>query len=154
MAALASDYVRVKRRSTSIFLYVNFTDTAPEVRAKLNAVTKVPVNEIKLYLDAGGEVTLDENKTLAEQKVENDQEMFMVYKKEGARAARRGRAPAQAERPVLCAQAATSGKRSSCRRRVTLLWAANAWTVWCMRWRGFVWPGLLYRRSSRCSRYG
>ena len=69
LGMLSSEYVRVKRKNTTVFLYVNFTDTASEVRAKINAVTKVPVSEIKLYLDSSGEVALDENKTLAEQKV-------------------------------------------------------------------------------------
>ena len=122
----SSDYVRVKRRNTTIFLYVNFTDTAPEVRAKINAVTKVPVNEIKLYLDSSGEVSLDENKTLAEQKVrrarepqphatrerggslaqvENDQEMFMVYKKEGALARPARDCPHPRLNARLCAHA-------------------------------------------------
>ena len=67
--AVVSDYVRVKRKSTSIFLYIVATDTATELKAKLNAITKVPMGDMKLYIDKNGDIPLDENKSLADQKV-------------------------------------------------------------------------------------
>jgi len=80
---VASDYVRVKRKKTTIFLYVDQTDTAHDLRAKVNLITKVPTTDIKFYLDRNGELLIDEHKSLADLKVENDQELYMVYKKEG-----------------------------------------------------------------------
>ena len=111
-----SMYVRVKRKKTAIFLMVEPTDTASDLKIKIHHITKVATTDMKLYLDAKGEVQLDENKSLADQKarrlagqraaqflrcaaaprpprlrrranlaaqIDNDQEMFMVYKKEG-----------------------------------------------------------------------
>ncbi len=79
-----ADFVRVKRRNTTTFLYFKPTHTALDVKANLHVVLHVPILDMRLYLDANGEVPLDENKTLAQQKVENDQELFLVYRKEGA----------------------------------------------------------------------
>jgi hypothetical protein len=63
-----SDYVRVKRRNTTIFLYVVMSDTASDVRAKISAVNKVPASDMRLFLDKNGEIPLDEKKSLADQK--------------------------------------------------------------------------------------
>ncbi|KAL1510519.1 hypothetical protein AB1Y20_006822 [Prymnesium parvum] len=81
---ISSDYVRVKRKKTTIFLYVEQTDTCHDLRAKVNLITKVPTSDIKFYLDRNGELPIDEHKSLADMKVENDQELYMVYKKEGS----------------------------------------------------------------------
>mmetsp|Transcript_6209 Transcript_6209/g.19879 ORF Transcript_6209/g.19879 Transcript_6209/m.19879 type:complete len:102 (-) Transcript_6209:301-606(-) len=78
----AQDYVRVKRRNTIIFLYVQLSDTASDLRQKLSAISKVDAAEMKLFLDKNGDVPLDEKKSLADQKVENDQEIFLVYRTE------------------------------------------------------------------------
>ena len=64
-----SDYVRIKRKNTTIFLYVLLSDTAGDVRAKISAVNKVPVSDIRLFLDKNGDIPLDEKKSLADQKV-------------------------------------------------------------------------------------
>ena len=87
----SSDYVRVKRKNTTIFLYICGTDSAHEVRAKVSTVTKVPVHDIKLYLDANGEVGLDENKTLAEQKVRRLRRLARRARCTHARPSRRAR---------------------------------------------------------------
>ena len=87
----SSDYVRVKRKNTTIFLYICSTDSAHEVRAKVSTVTKVPVHDIKLYLDANGEVGLDENKTLAEQKVRRLRRLARRARCTHARPSRRAR---------------------------------------------------------------
>jgi len=63
-----SDYVRVKRKNTTIFLYVVLSDTASDVRAKISAVTKVPATDMRLFLDKNGDVPIDEKKSLADQK--------------------------------------------------------------------------------------
>ena len=65
-----TDYVRVKRKMTTIFLYATLaTDTVHDLRARVNHVTKVPTGEIKFFLDKSGELQLDENKSLQDQKV-------------------------------------------------------------------------------------
>lgn len=63
-----SDYVRVKRRNTTIFLYVLMSDTARDVRAKISAVNKVSPTDMRLFLDKNGDIPLDEKKSLADQK--------------------------------------------------------------------------------------
>ena len=69
-AAESSEYVRVKRKRQTIFLYANMPiDTVHDLRARANLVTKVPTSEMRFFLDESGEVLLDENKTLKEQKV-------------------------------------------------------------------------------------
>ena len=66
---ITSDYVRVKRKKTTIFLYVDQADTAHDLRAKVNAIMKVPTTDIKFYLDRNGELPIDEHKSLADMKV-------------------------------------------------------------------------------------
>lgn len=66
--AITSDYVRVKRKNVTIFLFVQLIDTAAEVRAKISAVNQVAVNDMRLFLDKNGDVPLDEKKSLADQK--------------------------------------------------------------------------------------
>jgi len=80
---VSSNYVRVKRKKTTIFLYVDSADTSHDLRAKINQIMKVPTTDIKFFLDRNGELPIDEHKSLADMKVENDQELFMIYKKEG-----------------------------------------------------------------------
>ena len=63
-----SMYVRVKRKKTAIFLMVEPTDTASDLKIKIHHITKVATTDMKLYLDAKGEVQLDETKSLADQK--------------------------------------------------------------------------------------
>jgi len=81
---ITSDYVRVRRQKTTIFLWVDPADTSTDLKAKIHKITKVPAADMKLFIDKTGDVVLDENKSLADQKVDNDQELFMVYRKEGA----------------------------------------------------------------------
>lgn len=111
-AAPPSDHVRIKRKKTTIFLYMESDATVHDLRAKVNHITKVPTSDIKFFVDKDGEIVVDENKTLAEQKVRNwppahtpreatasesrartplsqiqcDDVVYMVYRKEGARA--------------------------------------------------------------------
>ena len=66
--AVSSDYVRIKRKKTTIFLYVDQTDTSHDLRAKVNLITKVPVSDIKFFLDRNGELPIDEHKSLADMK--------------------------------------------------------------------------------------
>ena len=69
-AAAPSDYLRVKRKRTTIFLYAELaSDTVHDLRAKVNLITKVPTTDIRFFIDIAGEIALDEHKTLADQKV-------------------------------------------------------------------------------------
>ena len=63
-----SDYVRVRRKKTTIFLWADPADTAVDLKAKIHKITKVPAVDMKLFIDKNGEVVLDDNKSLADQK--------------------------------------------------------------------------------------
>lgn len=63
-----SDYVRVRRKKTTIFLWADPADTAIDLKAKIHKITKVPAVDMKLFIDKNGEVVLDDNKSLADQK--------------------------------------------------------------------------------------
>ena len=65
---ITSDYVRVRRKKTTIFLWVDMSDTATDLKAKIHKITKVPAVDMKLFIDKNGEIVLDENKPLADQK--------------------------------------------------------------------------------------
>jgi len=81
----STDYVRVKRKKTTIFLYVELTgDTVHDLRAKVNHITKVPTTDIKFFIDQLGEMAVDENKTLTDQKIQSDDVLYMIYRKEGS----------------------------------------------------------------------
>jgi len=82
-AAPPSDHVRIKRKKTTIFLYMESDATVHDLRAKVNHITKVPTSDIKFFIDKDGEIVVDENKTLAEQKIQSDDVVYMVYRKEG-----------------------------------------------------------------------
>ena len=56
-----SDYVRVRRKKTTIFLWADPADTAVDLKAKIHKITKVPAVDMKLFIDKNGEVVLDEN---------------------------------------------------------------------------------------------
>ncbi|KAL7193505.1 hypothetical protein ACSBR2_025172 [Camellia fascicularis] len=64
-------YIRVKRSKTTYFLQCEPTETILDIKQKLHALIDQPVNDQRLILMATGEV-LDDSKTLADQKVEND----------------------------------------------------------------------------------
>ncbi|XP_028114109.1 polyubiquitin 9 isoform X2 [Camellia sinensis] len=64
-------YIRVKRSKTTYFLQCEPTETILDIKQKLHVLIDQPVNDQRLILMATGEV-LDDSKTLADQKVEND----------------------------------------------------------------------------------
>lgn len=66
---LPTDYLRVKRKKTTIFLYLEPTDTIHDLRARINHITKVPTTDVRFFIDINGEVEVVENKSLADQKV-------------------------------------------------------------------------------------
>ena len=64
-----TDYIRVKRKKVTIFLYMEPGDTVHDLRARVNHITKVPTTDVKFFIDINGEVPVDENKSLSDQKV-------------------------------------------------------------------------------------
>lgn len=76
--------MRVKRKRTTIFLYMETSDTVHDLRARINHITKVPTTDVKFFIDKEGEIALDENKTLADQKISCDDVLYMIYRKEGS----------------------------------------------------------------------
>ena len=83
-ATVPTDYVRIKRKRTTIFIYIEpKIDTVHDLRARINHITKVPTTDLKFFQDKEGEIPLDELKCLDDQKIANDDVLYMVYKKEG-----------------------------------------------------------------------
>ncbi|GAQ85952.1 ubiquitin family protein [Klebsormidium nitens] len=74
-----SMYVRVKHKKVTYFLHVEPSDSILEVKEKLQALSEQPVDQQRLTLVSTGQV-LEDGKTLAEQKVENDAVVALQYK--------------------------------------------------------------------------
>lgn len=70
-------YVRVKRLKSTYFLQVESNETVLEVKQKVQALTDQPADEQRLHLDG---VNLEDAKSLAEVKVENDAILALTYK--------------------------------------------------------------------------
>lgn len=62
-------YVRVKRHKTTIFLSVEPTETILECKEKIQSLLDISADTMRLYMDNN---VLDDMRTLAELKVEND----------------------------------------------------------------------------------
>ncbi|XP_031499318.1 uncharacterized protein LOC116263718 isoform X1 [Nymphaea colorata] len=74
-------YIRVKRHKTTYFLQCDPTETILDVKQKLHSLIDHVTSNQRLILLATGE-TLDDNKTLAEQKVENDAIVALTLRKD------------------------------------------------------------------------
>lgn len=74
-------YIRVKRSKTTYFLQCDPTETILEIKQKLLALIDQPVSDQRLILVGTGEV-LDDSKTLADQKVENDAVVALTLRKD------------------------------------------------------------------------
>jgi len=70
-------YVRVKRLKSTFFLHVESNETMLEVKQKVQALTDQPADEQRLFLDGA---PLEDAKSLAEMKVENDAVLALTYK--------------------------------------------------------------------------
>ncbi|CAM6103215.1 unnamed protein product [Calypogeia fissa] len=64
-------FIRVKRKKTTYFLHCDPTETVLEIKQKIQALSDNPVDCQRLIL-LSSQLVLEDNKTLAEQKVEND----------------------------------------------------------------------------------
>mmetsp|Transcript_15064 Transcript_15064/g.45601 ORF Transcript_15064/g.45601 Transcript_15064/m.45601 type:complete len:105 (-) Transcript_15064:117-431(-) len=84
MANLIPMYVRVKRKSQTIFLTVEKSDTALSVKQKLGEIVDVGASSIKLFTakdDAGSEF---QDTAYVDTFVDNDAVLYMVLKKDGS----------------------------------------------------------------------
>lgn len=74
-------YIRVKRSKTTYFLQCDATETILDIKQKVHALIDQPVNDQCLILMETGKV-LDDSKTLADQKVENDAVVALTLRKD------------------------------------------------------------------------
>lgn len=74
-------YIRVKRDKTTYFIQCDPTETTLDIKQKLHTLIDQPVNDQRLILVGGGEV-LEDSKTLADQKVENDAVVALTLRKD------------------------------------------------------------------------
>uniref|UniRef100_A0A453AXF7 Ubiquitin-like domain-containing protein n=1 Tax=Aegilops tauschii subsp. strangulata TaxID=200361 RepID=A0A453AXF7_AEGTS len=77
---LASMYIRVKRNKTTYFIQCDPTETILNIKQKLQSITDHPPNNQRLILLATNNI-LDDSKTLADQKVENDAVVALALRK-------------------------------------------------------------------------
>ncbi|CAL1414983.1 unnamed protein product [Linum trigynum] len=75
-------YIRVKRIKTTYFIQCDPTEKVLEIKQKLNVLTEQAVNDQRLILMPSGEV-LEDSKSLADQKVENDAVVALTLRKDG-----------------------------------------------------------------------
>ncbi|KAF9615648.1 hypothetical protein IFM89_025598 [Coptis chinensis] len=82
MSLVSAMYIRVKREKTTYFLQCDPTETVLDIKHKLFGLIDKPVSDQRLVLVATAEV-LDDAKTLADQKVENDAVVALTLRKGG-----------------------------------------------------------------------
>ncbi|KAK7815707.1 ubiquitin-like protein [Quercus suber] len=75
-------YIRVKRSKTTYFIRCDPTETVLDIKEKLQVLIDQPVNNQRLILVGTGEV-LEDSKTLADHKVENDSVVALTLRKGG-----------------------------------------------------------------------
>ncbi len=79
-------YIRCKRTNQTVFLYVDPTDSISAVKKKLSAIINTPAENILLLAsDSTSKPLEDENKTVAENKIENDSILYWIQKKDGGK---------------------------------------------------------------------
>ncbi|XP_073045865.1 polyubiquitin 9-like [Primulina eburnea] len=74
-------YIRVKREKTTYFLQCVPSETILQIKEKLQELTDQPANNQRLILMSNREV-LDDSKSLADQKVENDAVVALTLRKD------------------------------------------------------------------------
>ncbi|KAK9275738.1 hypothetical protein L1049_023007 [Liquidambar formosana] len=74
-------YIRVKRSKTTYFIQCDPTESILDIKQKLHALIDQPANDQRLILVGTGE-ELDDSKTLADQKVENDAVVALTLRKD------------------------------------------------------------------------
>ncbi|KAK7355291.1 hypothetical protein VNO80_14544 [Phaseolus coccineus] len=74
-------YIRVKRSKTTYFIQCKASDKIIDIKQKLQELVDQPTNNQRLILPGTGEV-LEDSKTLADQKVENDAVVALTLRKD------------------------------------------------------------------------
>ncbi|KAK8698394.1 hypothetical protein V6N13_114514 [Hibiscus sabdariffa] len=74
-------YIRVKRSKTTYFIQCDPTETTIDIKQKLHTLIDQPVNDQRLILMNTGEI-LEDSKSLADQKVENDAVVALTLRKD------------------------------------------------------------------------
>ncbi|ONH98767.1 hypothetical protein PRUPE_7G265800 [Prunus persica] len=74
-------YIRVKRSKTTYFIQCEPTETSLDIKQKLHDLIDQPVSDQRLILVSTGEV-LEDSKSLADQKVENDAVVALTLRKD------------------------------------------------------------------------
>ncbi|XP_056166937.1 uncharacterized protein LOC115679529 isoform X2 [Syzygium oleosum] len=78
---MQSMYIRVKRSKTTYFIQCEPTETILNIKEKLQNLIDQPANDQCLILVGTGEV-LEDSKSLADQKVENDAVVALTLRKD------------------------------------------------------------------------
>ncbi|KAA3468374.1 Ubiquitin [Gossypium australe] len=73
-------YIRVKRSKTTYFIQCDPTETTLDIKQKLHTLIDQPANDQRLILMNTGDI-LEDSKTLADQKVENDAVVALTLRK-------------------------------------------------------------------------
>ncbi|XP_038889493.1 uncharacterized protein LOC120079401 isoform X1 [Benincasa hispida] len=73
-------YIRIKRHKTTYFIQCDPIETTLNIKQKLESLIDQPVVDQRLILVGSGEV-LEDSKTLADQKVENDAVVALTLRK-------------------------------------------------------------------------
>jgi len=76
----SQQYIRAKRTNQTIFLWVEANDTIELVRKKISAIIKTPADKIRVLSTESK--PLEDNKTLQELKIENDNVVYWIQKKD------------------------------------------------------------------------
>lgn len=74
-------YIRVKRHKTTYFIQCDPTESTLDIKQKLQGLIDQPSSNQRLTLVSANEI-LDDSKTLAEQKVENDAIVALTLRKD------------------------------------------------------------------------
>ncbi|KAL0013485.1 hypothetical protein SO802_000554 [Lithocarpus litseifolius] len=77
-------YIRVKRHKTTYFIRCDPTETVLDIKEKLQVLIDQPVNNQRLILVGTGPTgeVLEDSKTLADHKVENDSVVALTLRKD------------------------------------------------------------------------
>ncbi|KAI0502511.1 hypothetical protein KFK09_017464 [Dendrobium nobile] len=81
LRVLQAIYIRVKRHKITYFIQCDPTESTLDIKQKLQELVDQPTNNQRLTLVSTNEI-LDDSKTLAEQKVENDAIVALTLKKD------------------------------------------------------------------------
>jgi transcription elongation factor B subunit 2 len=80
-ACICKRYVRLKRQSTTVFMHVEPTDNFLTIKNKAGGILKMDPGQIGLFADEQKGKELVDLATIADQEIENDKVIYMVFRK-------------------------------------------------------------------------